>query len=356
MKETEWVALLDEELKKLNAFAMAKEEDFVIKHNILRRKSDQLTSACDNFLECERCAELLNDLTTEIVRFHSELVFLIHFRDLNYTGLAKILKKHDKRTGMLLRDPYLQMALCQPFCVTDQVTKMIRWCEDKLQLLMGPRHAQDWHDDVSLIDASGLIEDSSMRDVHRSQVAALRILEELVNSASTPSVIPMPPIMVTRARSRGSSRLRPGGNPVANEQVDSEDDVEAAAADRDDESNDEGVPADVATAGLSGDHEAGSRAAILQRNSVRTSSEDGNCAGETQNAENQQQKAKHPEAPAPPRADDERTTCERNEESVNAERKLSEEEHQQQDTDTDTPIAPLTYTGVSDVAEKKRPS
>lgn len=35
---------------------------------------------------------------------------------LAYTGLVKILKKHHKRTGLLVRAPHLDNLLSQPFC------------------------------------------------------------------------------------------------------------------------------------------------------------------------------------------------------------------------------------------------
>jgi hypothetical protein len=40
-------------------------------------------------------------------------VLLENYSSLNYTGLVKILKKHDKRTGMLLRMPYINNVLRQ---------------------------------------------------------------------------------------------------------------------------------------------------------------------------------------------------------------------------------------------------
>ncbi|KAL5078790.1 hypothetical protein RYX36_007211 [Vicia faba] len=44
----------------------------------------------------------------DIVDFHGEMVLLKNYNALNYTGLVKILKKYDKRTGALIRLPFIQ--------------------------------------------------------------------------------------------------------------------------------------------------------------------------------------------------------------------------------------------------------
>jgi SPX domain protein involved in polyphosphate accumulation len=41
------------------------------------------------------------------------MVLLLHWSLLNYAAVVKILKKHDKRTGCLLRAPYLANVLRQ---------------------------------------------------------------------------------------------------------------------------------------------------------------------------------------------------------------------------------------------------
>ena len=46
------------------------------------------------------------------------MVLLLHWSLLNYAAVVKILKKHDKRTGLLLRAPYLANVLQQPFSST----------------------------------------------------------------------------------------------------------------------------------------------------------------------------------------------------------------------------------------------
>ncbi|XP_019239346.1 PREDICTED: SPX domain-containing protein 2-like [Nicotiana attenuata] len=49
-----------------------------------------------------------------------------------WAGLAKILKKYDKKTGGLLRLPYIQKVLQQPFYITDLISKLVKECESTI--------------------------------------------------------------------------------------------------------------------------------------------------------------------------------------------------------------------------------
>ena len=53
---------------------------------------------------------------THAVDLHGQLLLLVHWSILAYTGLLKILKKHHKRTGFPIRAPHLEDLLSQPFC------------------------------------------------------------------------------------------------------------------------------------------------------------------------------------------------------------------------------------------------
>ncbi|CBI35772.3 unnamed protein product, partial [Vitis vinifera] len=61
-----------------------------------------------------------------MVDFHGEMVLLENHSDINYTSLAKILKKYDKRIGELLRLPFIQKVLQQAFFSTDLVSKLVK--------------------------------------------------------------------------------------------------------------------------------------------------------------------------------------------------------------------------------------
>ncbi|KAG6474105.1 hypothetical protein ZIOFF_068029 [Zingiber officinale] len=44
------------------------------------------------------------------------------------SGLVKILKKYDKRTGALIRQPFIEKVLQQPFFTTDLLYKLVKEC------------------------------------------------------------------------------------------------------------------------------------------------------------------------------------------------------------------------------------
>ena len=60
--------------------------------------------------------EQVHAVYKRFVNFHGELLLMVHWSILAYTGLVKILKKHHKRTGLLVRAPHLDNLLSQPFC------------------------------------------------------------------------------------------------------------------------------------------------------------------------------------------------------------------------------------------------
>ncbi|KAF6156652.1 hypothetical protein GIB67_017788 [Kingdonia uniflora] len=184
-EERDFVDLLEAELDKFNGFFVEKEEDFIIR---LKELQDGMAKARE-----------LNELVKvrkEIVDIHGEMVLLENYSALNYTGLVKILKKYDKRTGALIRLPFIQKVLQQPFFTTDLIYKLVKECEMMLdgifpvigndpsifsdKLLRGPK-------ELAEIDYMG-----SFR-VKRT-VSALRLMKEIRSRSSTVSVFSLPPL------------------------------------------------------------------------------------------------------------------------------------------------------------------
>ena len=66
------------------------------------------------------------------VHLHGEIVLLLHWCELNYIGLVKILKKHDKKTGLLLRSPFLANVVKQPFCSTTILKRLVKQVEETI--------------------------------------------------------------------------------------------------------------------------------------------------------------------------------------------------------------------------------
>ncbi|GLC36000.1 hypothetical protein PLESTB_000528000 [Pleodorina starrii] len=72
----------------------------------------------------------LQAVKSRLVQFHGEMVLLLHWSLLNYAAVVKILKKHDKRTGVLLRAPYLANVLQQPFSSTTIMSRLAKRAEE----------------------------------------------------------------------------------------------------------------------------------------------------------------------------------------------------------------------------------
>uniref|UniRef100_A0A7R9YT16 SPX domain-containing protein n=1 Tax=Chlamydomonas euryale TaxID=1486919 RepID=A0A7R9YT16_9CHLO len=117
-EETEFVATLNEDLERFNSFFMEKEEEEVIKIQAL---ADRLESATST--------EELSDVTQGLINLHGELVLVLHWSLINYSAIVKILKKHDKRTGVFLRAPYLANVLQQPFASTNMMSRLVKRAE-----------------------------------------------------------------------------------------------------------------------------------------------------------------------------------------------------------------------------------
>ncbi|XP_052302731.1 SPX domain-containing protein 3 isoform X4 [Populus trichocarpa] len=115
--EAEFVRLLNSEIDKFNTFFMEQEEDFIIRHEELKQRIQKVIDTWgpsgSQPSEAEY-KEQMRKIRKNSVNFHGEMVLLENYSNINYTGLAKILKKYDKRTGGLLRLPFIQKVLEQP--------------------------------------------------------------------------------------------------------------------------------------------------------------------------------------------------------------------------------------------------
>ena len=101
-----FVMTLNEDVQQFNELFIEKEEESVIR---LRSLEDAAEGA-------QHSMEATGKVFKRYVDFHGEMLLLVHWSILAYTGLVKILKKHHKRTGLLVRAPHLDNLLSQPFC------------------------------------------------------------------------------------------------------------------------------------------------------------------------------------------------------------------------------------------------
>ncbi|KAL1554899.1 SPX domain-containing protein 2 [Salvia divinorum] len=193
-EELDFLKLLEDELDKFNAFFVEKEEEYIIRLKELR---DGVANAND------RKDEMI-EIRKEIVDFHGEMVLLENYSALNYTGLVKILKKYDKKTGALLRLPFIQNVLQQPFYTTDLLYKLVKECENMLDQMF-PLSVVGNEPSTSSALEEGVMEEPKelaqikyMKSLYmKSTLAALRVLKEIRSGSSTVSAFSLPPLQIS---------------------------------------------------------------------------------------------------------------------------------------------------------------
>ncbi|MCO5582444.1 hypothetical protein L7F22_036340 [Adiantum nelumboides] len=201
--EENFIALLFAELEKVNAFFMEKEEEFVIRLQDTKGKLEKLQEIWGSNLELSH--EII-EVRKAIVSIHGEMVLLENYSALNYTGLVKIIKKHDKKTGGVLRMPFIQSVLQEPFFATDIISKLVQECEGTLQFLFPhssfnhsrPSNGSEKpmnYDRVSAFSevSEVFIDDDDVMRLCRNTMAAWHVMRELRKGSSTYNLFSVPP-------------------------------------------------------------------------------------------------------------------------------------------------------------------
>lgn len=116
--EAQFLRAITADVMQLNERYMEKEEDNVITCGKL-----------EEAIETARTHDEKAAIYRQLIDFHGELLMLLHWSILAYTGLVKILKKHRKRTGAPLHAPHLEHLLSQPFCSVEVTCEMVREAE-----------------------------------------------------------------------------------------------------------------------------------------------------------------------------------------------------------------------------------
>ncbi|XVF79839.1 hypothetical protein PTKIN_Ptkin15bG0022200 [Pterospermum kingtungense] len=190
--EAEFVYLLNNEIDKFNAFFLEQEEDFIIRHKELQQRIKRVVDTWGPNGSRPSEAEYKHEMEKirkDIVDFHGEMVLLENYSNINYTGLAKILKKYDKRTGGLLRLPFIQKVLQQPFFTTDLVSKLVKECENTIAEVFPVEEDQERRKEqrreAITIETKGIF---------RNTVAALLTMQEIRRGSSTYGHFSLPPL------------------------------------------------------------------------------------------------------------------------------------------------------------------
>ncbi|KAG8474989.1 hypothetical protein CXB51_031730 [Gossypium anomalum] len=135
----------------------------------------------------------------DIVDFHGEMVLLENYSNINFTRLAKILKKYE--TGGLLRLPFIQKVLKQPFFTTDLVSKLVKECENTIDEVLFPIE----EDKEETKEQKGAIMVAT--EPVKNTVATLLTMEEIRRVSSTKDHFSLPPLNLPHSHLIHSSQL-----------------------------------------------------------------------------------------------------------------------------------------------------
>jgi SPX domain protein involved in polyphosphate accumulation len=184
--EAEFLTLLNAEVDKFNAFFLEQEEEFVIRQRELQERIQRAAEAKPSPAADAEIARIQR----EVVDFHGEMVLLLNYSSINYTGLAKILKKFDKRTGGVLRLPVIAGVLQQPFFTTDLISELVRDCEAMMEAVFPASAVSAASRDLEERQALAAAEQS----IFRNTVAALLTMQEVRSGSSTIGHFSLPPM------------------------------------------------------------------------------------------------------------------------------------------------------------------
>ncbi|XP_027085436.2 SPX domain-containing protein 2 [Coffea arabica] len=196
---TDFVKLLEEEIDKFNAFFVDKEEEYIIRLKVLQDRLEEADGSNGDLMNVGR----------QIVDFHGEMVLLENYSALNYTGLVKILKKYDKLSGALIRLPFIQKVLGQPFFRIDVLNQLVKQCERMLDYVFSLSEISSQSEAIescetntateteerSLKVPQELAEIEYMENMYMKLASsALRVLKEIRSGSSTVNMFSLPPL------------------------------------------------------------------------------------------------------------------------------------------------------------------
>lgn len=120
--ESRFVESVNSNLHYLNVTFVEKEEHMVM-------KLEQLEREARGIVGLEGCESMMR----RFVDFHGEMVLFMHWSMLAYTSMVKILKKHQKKTGLQIPTVQRDNLVTQPICSTKVCLDLIHRVEDSVQ-------------------------------------------------------------------------------------------------------------------------------------------------------------------------------------------------------------------------------
>jgi SPX domain protein involved in polyphosphate accumulation len=108
---------LNEEITKIATFFAQEQKNLSVKATSVSLLAERVVQSCGKAGQKRMLHPTAHDKTVqECVSFHKELLMLESYAVLNYCGLSKITKKHDKITGFVTRQKFMvNVVNKQPF-------------------------------------------------------------------------------------------------------------------------------------------------------------------------------------------------------------------------------------------------
>ncbi|KVH99829.1 SPX, N-terminal [Cynara cardunculus var. scolymus] len=208
-----FVKLCQEQIDKFNDFVLEKQEWYLIKIEVLE---GNLIATKDSNEELWKIGRTLADLHGEIVLplyLFPKLYSKLPLKCCNFAGLVKILKKHDRLSGALVRVPFIQKVMKEPFYEPDVLNNLAKKCDTMLEQLFSMNEPRTSASATSKKEEGTIPESSSAEPKEKSSptvpeelvdikhmendymkltLSALKVLQELRSGSSTASSFSLP--------------------------------------------------------------------------------------------------------------------------------------------------------------------
>lgn len=209
--EKEFINVLYSDVDRINSYFMEVEEDCVIKLQCLRDSYEEERGKKVKGMSEEAWLSSpdMRKIRSQFIDLHGELVLLLHWSIVNYAGILKILKKHDKLLGGHAQKDLVGSILRQPFVSTGGITKLAQSAEVYVKEVGAARTEQEVekaddsmrrNDSISLLmdEAKAWAEETGGNAILIEKTrAALDMLKQLQSTAHSPSTFVGPDACMT---------------------------------------------------------------------------------------------------------------------------------------------------------------
>ncbi|KAB1998701.1 hypothetical protein ES319_D12G108400v1 [Gossypium barbadense] len=182
--EAEFVYMLNNEIDKFNTFFMEQEEDFIIRHKELQQRIKRVMDKWSSNGSRTEYNDEMAKIRKDVVDFHGEMVLLENYSNIKFTG-------------GLLRLPFIQKVLKQPFFTTDLVSNLVKECENTIDEVLFP--IEEDKEETKEQKGAIMVATEPVKGIFRNTVAALLTMEEIRRVSSTKDHFSLPPLNLSHS-------------------------------------------------------------------------------------------------------------------------------------------------------------